>query len=190
MTATVSASPVQPHSTDGFLLSAAPNTPTELGDLARLAAAKTIFILPCSKSKWPVCRSEDTAAELVYRGTGFLIGSRLLREHGAQWMILSGGYAFLQRDTRIRDYERRIAWPGDDPAWFERAREVARARYPFLWTVPRLVVLGSHQYAAAAETILAGRADRALPLESPVAGLPIGRMNQALARGHWLTVRS
>lgn len=158
-------------------------TSSERTDRARLASARTIFVVPCSKTKAEQARASAIPAHLVYTGTSFRIAARTLHQFAADWMILSGGYAFIQQLTPIWHYERRIAAPANNPHWYEQAREAARERYPFLWTVPRLVVLGSRHYAQAAKAILTGRT---LPVETPLVGLSIGHMNRVLVGAEWL----
>jgi hypothetical protein len=119
-------------------------------------------------------------ADEAYTGQAFRIAKDALRRAHARWFILSAWYGLIRPSTCIEHYDLKMTpiQPGD--SWDEGFRHVTDKDLALLRGAP-LICLGSELYAHALEWML----DR--PVERPVAGLPIGRMLQALKAGHWIS---
>ena len=68
-----------------------------------------------------------------------------------------------------------------DTVWDDCFGSITNRQYGRLRTASRVIVLGSRLYATAAATLLAR------PVESPLAGLPIGKMLSTLIAAKFLT---
>lgn len=136
-----------------------------------------IYIVPCSKSKHPELRRTMFPARDAYTGPAFRIAREGLERTGSSWCVLSALYGFIYPHTEIGWYEKKMGRVSaltsltasmlcDQMKCYGLMGELAAAS--------RVIVLGSTRYAEAAAAML--RRD----VESPVAGLPIGKMMRAI----------
>jgi hypothetical protein len=119
-------------------------------------------------------------ADEAYTGQAFRMAKDALRKARARWFILSAWYGLIRPSTCIEHYDVKMTpiVPGD--SWDEGFRYVTDKDLHLLRTSPA-ICLGSDLYANALEWMLERTVER------PVAGLPIGRMLQALKAGHWIS---
>lgn len=138
---------------------------------------KTLYVVACSATKTAALKAGPVAARDAYAGQVFTTARRKLEAAGAEWCILSGKYGILWPDTVIEHYEQKL-----EPGAFARGEKFAAAwsritegQHTTATIADPVIVLGSRLYAEAAAHLFCR------PVESPLAGLPIGRMKQRLA---------
>ena len=140
----------------------------------------TAYIVACSQRKSRLLESGSRLpAREAYMGQAFRFSRDAVERKGRPWFILSGFYGLLAPDATIENYDHKMTpfKPGDQ--WDNCFEHVTDDQLDQLRGADRVVVLGSRLYAEAAEVML-GR-----PVECPLAGLPIGRMLNALRVGMW-----
>jgi len=135
----------------------------------------TLYILPCSATKARTLEAGPMPARDAYTGQAFRLLRHKLERSKAKWCILSGFYGFLWPDTFIENYDVKMQPVNADTVWDDCFGHITNRQYAKLMTADRVVVLGSKLYADAAG-ILLGR-----EVESPLAGLPIGKMLQKIS---------
>lgn len=113
-------------------------------------------------------------AKEAYTGPFFRACRTQLENDHSKWCILSGLYGFIWPTTYIKWYNEKLTPVTKDTCWDDCFGFITNRQYATLMTAERTVVLGSKLYADAAGILLQR------PVESPLAGLPIGRMLQAL----------
>ena len=139
-----------------------------------------LFVVACSSKKTAALKAGPTAARDAYDGQAFKTARRLLENAGAKWCVLSGKYGFLWPDSIIENYNEKMDADPERP-WDGEFDSLKQKQYGRLMNARRIVVLGSRLYADSAAVMLRR------PVEAPLAGLPIGKMLQRLARGSWLS---
>lgn len=141
----------------------------------------TLYIVPCSATKSRILRDgTPLPARDAYTGQAFRIARRILEKAGAKWCILSGYYGFIWPSTVIENYDVKMAPVDEHTVWLECFGFITNRQYARLMTAERVVVLGSKLYADAAAALLRR------PVESPLLGMPIGKMLAALSQGLFL----
>lgn len=143
---------------------------------------RPLYVLACSQTKDPeLVDGYQMQARDAYTGQAFRMARAQLEAAGAQWCILSGWYGFLWPTTWIETYDVRME-PVDEDTDFECFEAITQRQYGKLRSAGQVVVIGSRLYADACRHLL--RRD----VLAPVAGLPIGRMLQAIKKGDWLKI--
>lgn len=139
-----------------------------------------VFVVACSATKDPNLKTRPMRADEAYTGQAFRLSKAALRASGARWFILSARYGLIRPSTCIESYDVKMTpiVPGD--SWDQGFRYVTDKDLKLLRTAP-VICLGSDLYADALEWMLERTVER------PVAGLPIGRMLQALKAGPWIS---
>lgn len=138
-----------------------------------------LFILPCSATKARTLAAGPMPARDAYTGNAFRMLRRQLEIDRAKWCILSGYYGFLWPDTPIEDYNVRMEPVTPETVWDECFGMLTDRQYGRLMTADSFTVLGSRLYSDAAAVLLKR------PVRAPLAGLSIGLMLSAIARGTW-----
>jgi hypothetical protein len=113
-------------------------------------------------------------AKNAYAGTAFKICRAELERQKLKWCILSASYGFIWPTTYIEWYDEKMTPVTEDTDWENCFGFITNRQYARLMTAEHIVVLGSNLYANAAAVLLRR------PVESPVAGLPIGKMLASL----------
>ena len=140
----------------------------------------TLFIIPCSATKSRLLISgNDLPAREAYMGQAFRFARNSVERKGYSYFILSAYYGLLQPGTVISNYNVKMTPLKPTDQWDEAFANITDKELRELRTADRVVCLGSRLYADAAAVLL-GR-----PVEAPVAGLPIGRMLNALRGELW-----
>lgn len=140
----------------------------------------TIYIIPCSQRKSRLLESgNDLPARDAYMGQGFRFAKDSVERKGYTYFILSAFYGFLRPDSIISNYDEKMRPLKPTDQWDEAFAMISDEELSALRSADRVVCLGSRLYAEAAEVLL-GRA-----VECPLAGLPIGRMLNALRVESW-----
>ena len=134
----------------------------------------TLYVVPCSATKNRALRDQPMLAKDAYTGTAFKICRAELERQILKWCILSASYGFIWPTTTIEWYDEKMTPVTEETCWDECFGFITNRQYGRLMTAERTVVLGSRLYANAAAVLLRR------PVESPVAGLPIGRMQAQL----------
>jgi hypothetical protein len=141
----------------------------------------TLYVVPCSATKSRILvDGTPLPARDAYTGQMFRTARGKLEKAGAKWCILSGYYGFLWPSTVIENYDQKMEPVDESTCWLECFGSINNRQYARLMTAGRVVVLGSRLYANAAAVLLKRS------VESPLAGLSIGRMLQNLAHGEFL----
>lgn len=140
----------------------------------------TVYIIACSARKSRLLESGSRLpAREAYMGQAFRFSRDAVERRGAPYFILSAHYGLLAPDSVIENYNVKMSplSPGDQ--WDTCFDNVTDDQLHQLRAADRVVVLGSRLYADAAAVLLRR------PVEAPLAGLPIGRMLNALRVGMW-----
>lgn len=146
--------------------------------LSTTALFGCLFVVPCSATKSRILQDgTPLPARDAYTGQAFRMARQRLETAGAKWCILSGYYGFIWPSTVIENYEVKMEPVTESTVWDECFGAIDNRQYARLMTADRVVVLGSKLYANAASVLLHR------PVESPLVGLPIGKMLQRLAHG-------
>jgi len=138
----------------------------------------TVFVLACSATKTAQLRAGSCLARSAYAGQLFTMARNRIEAARHDYVILSGKYGFVSPLQLIAHYEQRIEpvrGPADMPHAFERL--VGDPTGAGLRCASRIIVIGGRLYAEAAAALLRRH------VEAPIAGLPIGRMLQAIKSG-------
>jgi hypothetical protein len=138
----------------------------------------TVFVLACSATKTAQLRAGSCLARSAYAGQLFTMARDRIEAARHDYVILSGKYGFVSPLKGIAHYEQRIEpvrSPADMPHAFEHL--VGDPTGAGLRCASRIIVIGGRLYAEAAAALLRRH------VEAPIAGLPIGRMLQAIKRG-------
>ena len=140
---------------------------------------ETLFIVPCSATKSRILKNTPMPAKEAYTGQAFQICRRMLEKEHLKWCVLSAFYGFIWPTTVIEWYDVKMEPVDDETAWDDCFGFITNRQYARLMTSDRYVLLGSRLYANAAKVLL--KRD----VESPVSGLPIGKMLGEIKRGLW-----
>ena len=143
--------------------------------------SQPLFVVPCSATKSRILHSQPMPAREAYTGQAFQTARRLCERHHIKWCVLSGYYGFLWPNTPVEFYDQKMLPVTPDTVWDDCFGSITNRQYGRLRTASRVIVLGSRLYATAAATLLAR------PVESPLAGLPIGKMLSTLIAAKFLT---
>ena len=145
-----------------------------------MADGGRLVVVPCGLAKiWDKEPGRGpTPAREAYTGAPFVVNRAYAERHGDAWAILSAKHGFVAPDEPI---------PGPYNVTFKRRspevipaatlREQVRARR--LDRYETVIGLGGREYQAAIRAAFEGTPVR---LTFPFAGLPIGRMMQAIKR--------
>ena len=140
----------------------------------------TVYVIACSARKSRLLESGSRMpAREAYMGQAFRFSRDAVERRGQPYFILSAHYGLLAPDSVIKNYNVKMTPLSPDDQWDTCFDNVTDDQLHQLRTADRVVVLGSRLYADAAAVLL-GR-----PVEAPLAGLPIGRMLNALRVGMW-----
>jgi hypothetical protein len=139
-----------------------------------------LFVVPCSATKSRFLKNGPMLAKEAYQGQAFQICRRILEREKLKWCVLSAHYGFIWPTTKIEWYDVKMTPVKPDDCWDECFGFITNRQYARLMAAERIIVLGSQLYADAARILLNK------PIESPVSGLPIGRMLQVLHSASWL----
>lgn len=112
-------------------------------------------------------------------GQAFRFSRDAVERRGQPYFILSAHYGLLAPDSVIENYNVKMSPLSPDDQWDTCFDNVTDEQLHLLRTADRIIVLGSRLYSDAAAVLL-GRS-----VEAPLAGLPIGRMLNALRVGMW-----
>lgn len=138
----------------------------------------TLIIVSCGKTKiWD--KDPDagpTEAKDAYAGLPFQLSRWYAEKNASYWLILSAKYGLIRPDFIIpEDYNVSFNDSGTEPvAWEYVMDQVAKMKLDRFETV---VGLGGGKYREILTQAFGGRT-----IEFPFAGLPIGKMNQAIKR--------
>ena len=140
----------------------------------------TVYIIACSARKSRLLESGSRLpAREAYMGQAFRFSREAVERRGAPYFILSAHYGLLAPDSVIENYNVKMSPLSPADQWDTCFDNVTDDQLHQMRGADRVVVLGSRLYADAAGVLL-GR-----PVEAPLAGLPIGRMLNALRVGMW-----
>lgn len=138
----------------------------------------TVFVLACSAKKSQELRAGYCLARSAYAGQLFTMARQRIEAARHDYVILSGKYGFVSPLKGIADYEQRmqpVRSLADMPHAFDHL--VGDPTGAGLRCASRIIVIGGRLYAENAAALLRRH------VEAPLAGLPIGRMMQAVKSG-------
>lgn len=142
------------------------------------SGTSTLVIIPCGKAKiWnrdPA--AGPTLARDAYTGGPFKVNRGYAEAHGTTWLILSAKYGLIQGDYVLPGpYDTSFKHPHSGPISVDQVAAQIGERQ--LASFSRVVVLGGREYVEVAR-----RAFRTFgqTVETPFAGLPVGKAMQAI----------
>ncbi len=139
---------------------------------------KALVVIPCGKSKvW--YRRENHGpckASLAYTGVPFKVNRKYAKRFGDRWVILSAKYGFIDPSFLIPGpYEVSFKKKSTNPVQISVLKR--QVREMGLDGFGKVIVLGGKEYREAASS-----AFRPIKIETPFAGLGIGKAMQAIIR--------
>lgn len=145
-----------------------------------------LYCLPCSATKARTLEAGPLPARDAYTGQAFRMLRQTMEREKLKWCILSGGYGFLWPTSVIEWYDEKMRPLRKDEPWDDCFEEMNQRQYGQLMNADVVSVLGSRLYADVAEELLVNRSIFRGEVRKPLAGLPIGKMLQAIHRREWL----